>query len=148
MVGTFIRYGVPEIQRRVGDGVLRGLVVVDQVYAKYQHESLDLRHPRGGGAKFLESAIALRHGIYLQRLANAVTDGDLEDVMADCMEDLNDTMKELCPKELGVLANSGNPRVLDNFSTVYNRPARWRRLSDAQLNALRRRSPRKRGRRR
>lgn len=148
MAGTFVRYGVPEIKRRVGDGVLRGMLVIDQVYAKYQHERLDLLHPRGGGAKFLENAIILRHGIYLNRLARAVTDGDLEDVMADCMEDLDDTMKALAPFELGVLRNSGNPRVLDGFSTIYNRPPRWPRLNDTALNSLRRRSPRRRGRRR
>ena len=142
--GTFIRYGIPELQRRVGEGTLRGLVVLDQVYAKYQHERMDLRHPRGGQAKFMELTIAIRSSVWMGWLAEATLDGDLVRVMADCMEDLDDMMKVLIPTELGVLKNSGNPRVLDEFRMVYNRPARWRRLTDSELNALRKRAPRKR----
>lgn len=31
-------------------------IVVDTLYAAYQHENLHARHPRGGGSKFLEHA--------------------------------------------------------------------------------------------
>lgn len=49
-----------------------GLVQFNEEYAAAQHERTDYHHPRGGQAKYLETAIAQNRAAYQKRLANAV----------------------------------------------------------------------------
>lgn len=62
------------LSKQVGDGFCVGKVIVDQVYAKYQHEDLALRHPRGGMAKYLTYPLFMNRWTYLQQVANTCLD--------------------------------------------------------------------------
>jgi hypothetical protein len=44
----------------------------DGPYARYQHESLEFRHPTGGQAKFLESAMVEKSGDALAKAADVI----------------------------------------------------------------------------
>ena len=121
-----------------GSGKLTGTLRVNQVYAKYQHQRMDLVHPRGGMALYLTVPFFTNYADYLQRLADAFLSGDPEGEMADCMEALNTAMSAHTPVLFNNLRRSGNPRVVSNGATVYNRAPWQRRLTRAQLNQLRR----------
>lgn len=136
---SFVREGVRRLRDQVGPGKLTGKLRVDQIYAKYQHERLDLRHPRGGGPKYLEGPLFANYQHYLQRLAGSVLSGDLEDAMIRCMEALNSAMSAAAPIDHNNLRRSGNPRVYSNGRKVYDRAPHQRRMSEAELKTLRRR---------
>lgn len=133
-----MREGVRRLRDQVGAGKLTGKLRVDQIYAKYQHERLDLKHPRGGGPKYLEGPLFARYQDYLQHLADAVLSGDLEDAMAKCMEALDSAMGAAAPIDHNNLRRSGNPRVYSNGRKVYDRAPHQRRMSDRELKTLRR----------
>ncbi len=133
MAGDF-EARITELQDKVGDGALTGKVEVDQLYSHYQHEGLDLRHPHGGQAKFLETA--LHNGDYFARIAETVLDGGAKNAMIDAVEKLDHKSAELTPKELTLLARSGHPTVTDAGSVVYDRPPDVPRLSEAELEEL------------
>lgn len=134
----FTQTGWRRVRDQVGTGRLVGKLVVDQVYAKYQHERLDLSHPRGGGAGYLRKPLHANYADYLQRIAGSLLDGDPARTMAECMEALNTAMSAAAPIEMNNLRRSGNPRVFDSGSKVYDRPAWQRRMSDDELRSLRR----------
>ncbi len=134
---SFVRQGVRRLQDTVGQGKLRGVLRVDQVYAKYQHQRLDLRHPRGGAAKYLQRPLYEHYREWLQALAGSVLTGELEQTMARCMESFNSAMSRATPILYNNLRRSGNPRVYSNGRLVYNRPAHQRRLSERELRAMR-----------
>lgn len=72
----------------VGPGFLVGKVTVDQVYAHYQHERLDLKHPRGGMARYLTVPLFTNRNAYLIQVAKTVLqDGGVRG-MATAMEHL------------------------------------------------------------
>jgi phage gp36-like protein len=96
MAGTF-HDRIKELAERVGHGTLTGSVEVDQVYAHYQHESLDLRHPRGGGAKYLEQPTIGGVDGHMQALAKTVLETGPADGMRDVVEDISGKVKELAP---------------------------------------------------
>jgi hypothetical protein len=122
-----------ELSDDVGHGILRGAVEVDQVYARYQHEGLDLRHPEGGQAKYLEAPLYQHHGTYVQKLADHVLAGDLPDTMARVMEDLSLEVYDKAPLEFGDLKASGHPTVVDNGTMSYDRPPNIHRLTPEEL---------------
>lgn len=135
----FVQTGYKRVLDQVGEGRLVGKLRVDQVYAKYHHERLDLHHPRGGGPKYLEAPLFANFQDYLQRIAASILDGDPEDAMAQVMEALNSAMSSRAPIEFNNLRRSGNPRVFSNGSRVYDRAAWQPRLSREELRILRRR---------
>lgn len=93
------------------DGKLTASVVVDQVYAHYQHEGLHFRHPRGGQAKFLEDGLNRHYRDYIERYARAVLhDGGVGALMDDA-EHLSDQVEVLAPVEFSDLRRSGHPSV-------------------------------------
>lgn len=124
-----------ELGRQVGDGVLAGGVEVDQVYARYQHEGMDLKHPRGGRAKYLESPLYEKHRDYYGRLADHVLDGTLTDAMRDVVESLSTEVYDNAPVEFHDLRRSGHPTVTDGDALVYDRPAEVHRLTALELRA-------------
>lgn len=134
----FTRQGWRRLMDQVGRGKLTGKLVVDQVYARYHHERLDLHHPRGGGPKYLERPLLAHYGDWLQRVADEVLTGNPEQAMAECMESFNGAMSRSAPILFNNLRRSGNPRVYSRGALVYNRPAWQHRLSREELRALRR----------
>lgn len=128
-----------------GSGKLVGILRVDQVYAKYQHERPDLNHPRGGSWWYLKMAFFSRYADYLQKIASELLDGGPERAMAESMEALNTSMTSRTPVLFNNLRRSGRPIVISNGAKVYDRAPWQRRLTKAQLRQLRR--GRRRGRR-
>lgn len=124
-----------ELSDRMGHERVRGSVEVDQVYAQYQHEGLDLRHPRGGQAKYLESPLYGNHRDYLQQIADRVLDEGPVQPMADVMEQLSGEVFTHAPVEFADLRMSGHPTVSRGPSVVYDRPPMQARLTRDQLRA-------------
>jgi hypothetical protein len=124
-----------ELAERVGSGKLIGDVVVDQIYAKYQHESLDLRHPRGGQAKYLSQPLLDNRDDYLRRIARTVLDDGGVEGMRSSMEDLagEGGVSSRAPVLWGDLRRSGAPSVTSDGTEVYARPPHARRLSEQEL---------------
>jgi len=71
MAGTFTQR-IDELEKRLGTGTLTGSVTVDQVYAKYQHERMELHHPKGGQAKYLQAPLMAHFRDYLTDYAKTV----------------------------------------------------------------------------
>lgn len=127
---------IDKLTEQVGETTLRGQVDVDQVYAQYQHEGLDLRHPRGGQAKYLEQPLFERARDYVQRLADEVLTGHLQEAMEDNMEDLAGQVFTLAPVEFSDLRSSAHPTVRRlGGPALYDRPPMVARLTATQLRA-------------
>lgn len=87
MVSTF-QERTALLSEQVGYGFVVGKVTVDQIYAQYQHERLDLNHPRGGMAKYLTTPLYHNRNAYLILIAQtALQDGGIRG-MARAMEHL------------------------------------------------------------
>ena len=76
------------LAKQVGGSFCVGKVVVDQVYAKYQHEDMTLRHPRGGQAHYLRTPLFLNRWAYLQKVASTCLNDGGKRGMAIAMEHL------------------------------------------------------------
>lgn len=88
MVSTF-QARTDELAKRVDHGFLVGKVTVDQVYAHYQHERLDLKHPRGGMARYLTVPLFHNRNAFLTLVAETILqDGGIRG-MAKAMEHLS-----------------------------------------------------------
>lgn len=125
-----------ELIESVGDGELTASVVVDQVYAKYQHERMDLRHPQGGQAKYLSEPLLQKQADYLRHLAGSVLHGSLQNAMEFVAEDLAaKQVFDKAPREFQDLRQSGHPRVLNGETIVYDRPPIVHRLTAEELKA-------------
>lgn len=122
-----------ELRERVGHGDTEGSVEVDQVYAHYQHEGVEFRHPLGGQAKFLEAPLYDHAERYMQQIAERFLDEGPARPMIDAMEDLSDRVLELSPVEFGDLRDSGHPVVVDDGEVVYDRPPVAHRQSAEEL---------------
>lgn len=134
MPGTAIREltGLRE-RTRCGDGLLRGSVTIDQVYAHFQHESLDLHHPRGGGPKYLQRPLFEHFPRYLEMVARGYLEDGGRAAMARAMEDLSDEAEQAAPWEFGDLIHSGHPEVRRGLDVTYDRPPKRHRLTRAEL---------------
>lgn len=134
MSGTFADR-IDELADRVGHGDLQASCVVDQVYARYQHEGLDLKHPEGGQAKYLEEPVHAAEGEYMSRLAKSVLDGRLVEAAEQVAEDMSEAVYVHAPFEFGDLRASGHPSVRDDGRVAYDRPPRVHRLTEDELRA-------------
>lgn len=104
-----------------------------------QHEDLTLRHPRGGQAKFLEAPLVENADRYMQHLADKLLEPDgLKDAMVDNVEDLSTQVSRLAPVDFNNLRRSAHPTVTDGEVVVYDRPPEQRRLTQQELDDLRR----------
>jgi hypothetical protein len=116
-----------------GHGLLRGSVTIDQVYAHYQHERLDLRHPRGGGPKYLERPLFDHYRVWVENIARSYYEDGGKRAMRYAMEDLSDRAEALAPWEFGDLIHSGSPKVERGAHVIYERPPKRHRLTEAEL---------------
>jgi hypothetical protein len=120
---------------KAGDGWLRGSVTVDQVYAHYQHEDLSLRHPRGGGPKFLERPLFEHFRDYYTAIARTYFEDGGRREMARSMEHLSDAAELAAPWEFGDLIHSGHPEARRGEEVYYDRPPKRHRLTRTELRA-------------
>lgn len=114
---------------------LRGQVTVDQIYAHYQHEHLEFRHPRGGRALYLQAPLYEHYRDYLQDYADNVLRDGGQDAMKRSMEHLSDEVETNAPREFGDLLRSGHPEVQLGERSIYDRPPKQHRLTEYELRA-------------
>jgi hypothetical protein len=135
MTGTFA-LRARELREHTGNGeLLSGSVTVDQVYAHFQHERMDLRHPRGGHARFLAVPLETRFRMYLGWIARDIFDDGGKRAMARAMVDLSDQVEWHAPVEFWDLRRSGHPQVHQGIRQTYDRSPTVHRLSPAELKA-------------
>jgi hypothetical protein len=130
---------IAELRRMIGSPqTLTGTCVVDQRYAHYQHERLDLRHPRGGEAKYLERPLFDQYRTYLQDYASTVlTDGG-RGAFKRSMDHLSDQVAVHAPVEFTHLRRSGHPIVTLGTTVIHDREPEVHRLTETELRALNR----------
>jgi len=135
MTGTFSER-IAELRHSLGDGQrLTGSVEVDQRYARYQHERMDLHHPRGGQAKYLQKPLMDHYRDYLADYAKTVLDDGGQSAMQRSMNHLSDQVEITAPREWGDLRKSGHPQVKLDRRTIYDRPPKAARLTAEELKA-------------
>ena len=122
-----------ELMHRVGHGNLKGSVEVDQIYARYQHERADLRHPHGGGPFYLRKALMEHSQQHLAAIGAALFEHGGVRAMADAMDEVVGLLPRYTPVEFGYLRDSGHARVYDNGALAYDLPPIVPRLSEEQL---------------
>jgi hypothetical protein len=128
------REGMAELRARTDVGEwMRGSVTVDQVYAHYQHERMDLHHPRGGGPKYLERPLFEHYRLYLYRIAHGWLEDGGKRAMADSMTDLSHGVIAQAPVEFWDLRFSGHPMVTVGERTTFDQPPSVHRLSAEEL---------------
>jgi hypothetical protein len=133
MTSTFAER-IDHLRHMNGDGGrITASVTVDQVYAHYQHEHLDFRHPRGGTAKYLEGPLYDGYRDYLADYARGVLDDGGHRAMEHSAEHLSDKVELTAPREWGDLRKSGHPQVTDDERIIYDRPPKVARLTEAEL---------------
>jgi len=108
-------------------------VEVNQVYAHYQHERLDLNHPRGGRAKYLEAPLYDGYRDYLEWYANEVLQNGGTRALERAAEHLSDQVEVTSPREWGDLARSGHPSVTAGERVIYDRAPKVDRLTEEEL---------------
>jgi hypothetical protein len=126
---------IAQLREMVGsrEGEIRASVVVDQVYAHFQHEHLELHHPRGGKAKFLEQPLFAHHKDYLADYAHTVLRDGGRAAMVRSADHLSDQVEIHAPREWGDLMKSGHPQVHLGDHEIYDKPPRVHRLTKAEL---------------
>ena len=135
MTSTFTER-IDELLHMTGSGQrVTAHVVVDQVYAHYQHEHLDFHHPRGGMAKYLEGPLYGGYREYLDDYARTVLEDGGQHAMERSAEHLSGQVETHAPREWGDLMRSGHPSVTEGERTVYDRPPKVNRLTPQELRA-------------
>lgn len=109
-----------------------------RVYARYQHEGLDLNHPRGGQALYLQQPLFDKHAGYLQSYADKLLEDGGESALIEAMEDLAEDggVATRAPVLYANLRASGAPSVVSDGVIIYDRPPRQHRLSEEELKAI------------
>lgn len=128
---------IDELLAKVGSGDLAATVVVNQVYARWQHDGLDLKHPRGGQALYLQQPLMDNHSRYLADYASQVLEDGGKNTFISAAEDLagDGGVASHAPVEFGDLRASGHPTVTDGEEVIYDRPPLAGRLSAEDLKA-------------
>jgi hypothetical protein len=99
---------------------------------------LDLHHPLGGQALYLQAPLMEKYSDYLNAYARQVLEDGGEQSLIASMEDLAEDggVATRAPVLYANLRASGHPMVESDGVTVYDRPARQHRLSEEELKAL------------
>ena len=109
------------------------------ISALYQHEGADFKHPRGGEAFYLHRPLLEKQDQYLGGFLRVIEgDATSVEVMTENVEDIALSVRTRAPVEFIVLRRSASPKVEDNGEEVYYRPAAIPRLTQEELNAIRR----------
>lgn len=123
-----------ELRHQIGmPETIHGSVTVDQVYAHYQHEHVEFRHPRGGRAKFLQIPLLKHFRSYIDSYARDVLHNGGQRSMERSMEHLSDQVEIEAPREWGDLLHSGHPEVRQAGHFNYDRPPKVHRLTESEL---------------
>lgn len=126
---------IDQLKRMIGTGTLTGTVTVDQVYAHYQHERAELRHPRGGGPFYLSRPLMDGYRDWYEDYARTVLADGGQAAMRRGMEHLSDQVEIHAPREWGDLLKSGHPKVAQGGRVLYDRAPKAARLTRQELAA-------------
>jgi hypothetical protein len=135
MTGTFIER-IDDLIDQIGTGRLVGRVEFNQVYAHYQHEGTEFKHPRGGKSHYLRDPLYDDLDKHMAKLAERLITPDgsqIRHAMVDVVENLAAAAAIQAPREYGDLERSDHPSVLDEGEVIYDRPPHTPRLTEAQL---------------
>ena len=130
--------GIKILRERTAGPKVKTTVTVDQVYAKYQHESLDFRHPRGGRAKYLEGPLFEGFAGSMERFAQGLLRVEEETAgrrWAATGRDLVEAVGHEAPLEFGDLRRSAGLVTTEGTRVVVEEPPAQRRLTDQELHA-------------
>lgn len=130
--------GIKLLRERTGGARVKAKVVVDQVYAEYQHEALEFRHPRGGRAKYLEGPLFEGFAGSIEEFAMGLLRVEEETAgrrWAGTGRDLVRAVGTEAPIEFGDLRRSASLTVTEGRSIIVDEPAAQRRLTDLELHA-------------
>lgn len=94
---------------------------------------MDLHHPRGGTAKYLEQPLLAHFRDYLTDYAGTVLHDGGQPAMKRSMEHLSDQVEITAPREWGDLMRSGSPKVTLGLRTIYDRAPKAARLTAEEL---------------
>jgi hypothetical protein len=134
MASTF-NERIDELIARIGVGSVVGTVEVDQVYAHRQHEELDVKHPQGGGAKYLERPLFENAEFFYQHIADELLESGVVRPMIENVETLAYKASDAAPRLFGHLKDSMHPSVTDDGAVVYDRPPGTPRIPQQALAA-------------
>lgn len=123
------------LRQVVGAGNLEARVTVNQVYAKYQHEGLDLKHPRGGRAKYLGGPVLEHQRRWMQLVADKILVDGGRSGMIEVGKLLVNEVYLNAPVEFNDLKNSGACTVTHEGRVIYRQLPNVPRLTEAQLRA-------------
>lgn len=129
--------GIQQLIDRTGGPTVKGTVVVDQVYAQDQHESLDYLHPHGGGAKYLENPMFEHAAGRIQQFADRFLNARRSTASVwggvVCQPLIRD-VEQHAPRKQQDLRFSAGLTVREGGSTVLVIPPKIPRLNDAALD--------------
>lgn len=122
-----------DLEQQVPEAI-EGKVEVDQVYAHYQHEGVEFRHPRGGQPFYLKIPMVDFAEEHTRRLAKTLIEpGGAKEGMQDVVEEVSRGVHELAPREFDDLRNSAHPTVSVDGVVTYDRPPLIPRLTEEEL---------------
>lgn len=133
MKGEFIAR-TRELQDQIGDGKITASVVVDQVYAEFQHERTDLKH-RSGKANYLRDPLFAGVLGWFRKIGAEMTMRNMQHIFVDIADDLSGGVADEAPVFLGDLRSSGQPRVKDRGRWIYrgtHAPRLSKRVAEAK----------------
>lgn len=129
--------GIKLLRQRTGGARVKAKVTVDQIYAKYQHESLDLEHPRGGRAKYLEAPLFEGYNQSIEEFALGLLRVEEETAgrrWAGTGRDLVRAVGTEAPIEFGELRRSASLVVTEGRKVVIDEPASAHRMTDTEIH--------------
>lgn len=129
--------GIQDLIDRTGGPKVVARVKVDQIYAKYQHESLDLKHTTGQ-AKYLEAPMFENAPRLMQNFANRLLvrgTNTAREWGRHVGQPVHGYVRKFAPKLFGDLGQSASLTVKEGNTIVSSIPAIQNRLNKAQLKA-------------
>lgn len=140
MKGTF-GDRIDSLKDEIGPGKITGTAEVNQIYAHYQEVGLDFRHPRGGHALYLETALKDNTDLRMEELGRSVLkkDGtDIREGVKGFMEHVSVGVEAGAPVEFINLKFSTSVTVEDHGGIVFHRDADRPRLTEEEIRELKR----------
>lgn len=134
MGSTFFRR-IEKLDSRIGHGKITASVKVDQLYARYQHERMNLNHHGVGGPKFLTRALFENHDRWYTQIANHLYSPlGVNHWMVRISKNFKSETQKRTPVFLSHLKTSAEARVKEGGAFIYRGP-HTPRLSKRQVRA-------------
>lgn len=131
--------GIAQLIERTCGPRVEATVTVDQVYAHYQHEGLEFKHPRGGRAKYLELPLFEHRDQWLGTFAAKFLRAreNVARMWAAPGRSLVAQVAREAPLEFGDLRQSAGLKVTEGGVVVVEEPPIQRRLTEDEIRLKR-----------